>query len=56
MLHDDNEFKLLKLVDVLIKLLIDNVDDVEKLFKFVFVVNVEPLRVDDDKIVALYAV
>ena len=57
LLYVDNEFKLLKIVvDVLFKLLIDNIDDVDKLFTFVFVANVEPLTVNDEKIVALYAV
>jgi hypothetical protein len=53
----DIEFKLLKIVvDVLFKLFIDNVDDVDKLFKFVFVAKVEPFTVNDDKIVALFAI
>jgi hypothetical protein len=57
LLYDDNEFKLLKIVvEVLFKLLIDNVDDVDKLFKFVFVAKVEPFTVNDDKIVALFAI
>ena len=53
----DNEFKLLKMVvDVLFKLVIDNVDVVDKLFTFVFVAKVEPLTVNDDKTVALVAI
>jgi hypothetical protein len=39
LLYDDNEFKLLKMVvDVLLKLLIDNDDDDDKLFKLLNIV------------------
>ena len=53
----DKEFKLLSVVvDVVFKLSIFNLVYVDKLFKFVSVAKLEPLTVNDDEIVALYAI
>ena len=57
LLKVDNEFKLLKMVvDVAFQLSMFNLLKVDKLFTFVFVAKVEPLTVNDDKMVALVVI